>query len=54
MLNFIVIIVSMILGNKLVKTFTRNMIMSTYMYFTLNVFGMGLVYVVIGSILGLV
>lgn len=54
MLNFIVIIISMILGNKLVKRFTRNMIMSGYMYFMFNVFGMALVYVIIGSILGLV
>ena len=54
MLNFIVIIISMILGNKLVKRFTRNMIMSVYMYYLLNLFGMALVYVVIGSILGLV
>lgn len=54
MLNFIVIIISMILGNKLVKKLTRNMIMSVYMYYLLNLFGMALVYVVIGSFMGLV
>jgi len=54
MLNIIVILVSLFLGHKLVNLCTRNMIMSGYMYFVLNLFGMALFYVIIGSFIGLV
>ena len=53
MLNIIVIIISLVLGNRIVKFFTRNMIMSTYVYFVINLIAMAIVYTFIGGFVGL-
>ena len=53
MLNIIVIIISIILGNQVVKFFTKNMIMSTYVYFVINLIAMAIVYTFIGGFVGL-
>ena len=53
MLNIIVIIISLVIGNQIVNFFTKNMIMNTYVYFVINLIAMAIVYTFIGGFVGL-
>ena len=54
MLNSIVVIISIIIGNRIAKMCTRNMIMTGKFYFGCNMFAIIVVYLILASIFHLV